>query len=583
MTQATEVFTSETRIEKLRRQKTSIWAITSCLVVLICIVWANPFNEAGFNDDWCYRHTAIELAQTGYLHYNGWGNPMILFQTLWALPWIWLFGASAQTLAASMVPISLGFVLIVYAVGRQIGLRPSVAAFGSLVLGTSPLFVTLAGTFMTDICGGFFSMLCIYTALRSADRNVGPKATRWVWWLTLAGVVGGANRQIVWIAPLTLIPYLCWVHRADSRFRAHAAAAYGICIAAILALLHYFGQPFTPMQVAHDEMPRLFRREAGYAAGMMAPFALLAILLAAPAASCLLYRLRTKNVRSLLFLLVITVGFTFGEVLLGYSIVPYGNSIMTAWGPIMLAEDALARPPFLPLWPRVALTCFVNFCLFTVLFGSRRRGWVRDLRRDRTLHVFLIFSLGYVALLVPGALTRAAYDRYILPVLPVLVLELLRRFSWARRAVPVYAWIFLGLIGQYAVASTHDYFAALRARTAAANRLESAGIPRRHISAAFEYDGWTQVSRWGHVRVERYADHFLNCYDKGYWLEFWNHTPDFRPEFVVLNEQLGRGLFSVPFHAWLPPHDRSVVVWRRSDLNGVLAGVSVLFSCPKGI
>ena len=34
---------------------------------------------------------ALKLAETGRLHYSGWGSPMILVQTLWGAAWIRLF------------------------------------------------------------------------------------------------------------------------------------------------------------------------------------------------------------------------------------------------------------------------------------------------------------------------------------------------------------------------------------------------------------------------------------------------------------------------------------------------------------
>jgi len=555
------------------KSKAWVWPTLSCAVVLACILLANPFNEAGFCDDWSYGHVAMKLAQTGHMQYNGWGNPLILFQTLWAVPWIRLFGFSFQVLAASMVPISLAFVLLVYAVGRQIGLLPPLAAFASLVIGTCPLFLVLAGTFMTDTCGCFFALLCIYTALRSVHAEDLPAAARWLWWLALAGLVGGANRQVVWVAPLTLIPYLCWVRRRDLRFRTHSAAAYAVCVGAILIILHFFAPPLSPMLLTHRDVTWLLQHHLGEAITLVVSFLLMSVLLSGPALCCLLPRLWHRQPRWVFLTLFASSVFTLVEIILALPLAPYGNSMLTARGPYMMAQDIFGKPVILPIVIRVALTFLVNFCTLAVL-GSVRSWSGVVLRRDRTLHVFAIFSVGYLVLILPGALTGFSFDRHLLPLIPLLVLDTLRRFSRQGRPIPAAAWLCFVLFASYAVASTHDYFASLRARTAAAHEIEKTGIPPNHISAGFENDAWDQVKRSDHVRVSQYQDRFVDDSAKGFWYEFWDHTPDLHPDFVVLNLELGGSaqgaVLTMAFHAWMPPFQRLVVVWRRKDLTSVI-------------
>src|SRR5580704_9113707 len=167
------------------------WIYTAlCVAALFsCILLSYPFNEAGFDDDWSYARVAMKLAQTGKMHYNGWGSPILLFQSFWAVPWIKAFGFSFPVLQSAMIPISLGFVLLVYATGRAIGLSPELSAFASLATGTSPLFLPLAASFMTDSPGCFFVMLSLYAAIRSVQAEESRGAARWLWALALAGVV----------------------------------------------------------------------------------------------------------------------------------------------------------------------------------------------------------------------------------------------------------------------------------------------------------------------------------------------------------------------------------------------------------
>src|SRR3954454_9212634 len=123
-----------------------LYPIICCLVTLFCVLIAYPFAATGFNDDWSYSQVALKFAETGHLRYNGWGPAMQLFQALWGAGWIRLFGFSFDLLRLVTLPFSLGFVWLTYALGRKAGLRPDLACFGALVVGTCPLYIPLAAS-----------------------------------------------------------------------------------------------------------------------------------------------------------------------------------------------------------------------------------------------------------------------------------------------------------------------------------------------------------------------------------------------------------------------------------------------------
>ncbi len=204
-------------------------------------------------------------------------------------------------------------------------------------------------------------------------------------------------------------------------------------------------------------------------------------------------------------------------------------------------------------------------------------SWLLQNRRALTapFKVFAVFCLGYLALLLPGILLGFAFDRYMLPVLPLMMLVVLSQFAQFARSqenVPAAAWCCLAAFACYGIATTHDYSAALRARIAAAHELAETGVGRDRVSVEFEYDGWTELERCEYVSVVQYADLFADDHAKGLWFWFWNHTPHLQPDYVVLNwnspERAHGGEMKVDFRAWMPPFQRSAVVWKRSDLTG---------------
>lgn len=557
-------------------RSTWFYPFLCCAALVVCVLIANPFNSAGFCDDWSYARVAMKLAQTGRFQYNGWGSPILLFQTFWAVPWIRAFGFSFPVLDAAMMPISAGFVLLVYATGRAVGLSRELSAFASIATGTSPLFVPLAASFMTDVPGCFFCMLCVYAAIRSAQAEGSRSAARWLWLLTAAGVIGGANRQVVWIGPVALIPYLAWLRRHDRKFLRQCVAAYPSAGLVILAIVHYLSQPYGPLELTHAQLSYLLDKRLGDAIGIMVSLLLVCVLASLPAYCCLAKR------KSFGWLLVygaaLGVG-TFAVVILTGLSAPYGNNVLT-WTGISTESQSWFRVKPASLSPliRIALTAVVNACVVVSIVGlAGRFKRLRGTPNAAILSIFGLFTAGYMALILPGSILGFAFDRYMLPIFPLAILAILMQVGRSRRSAPPLAWVCLAVFAYYGIATTHDYIEAGRARIAAAQRLENRGIARDRISAGFEYDGWTELDRSGHANAVGYEDLVVDDAPKGFWFSFWDHTPDLRPDYVILNWTSpatgGNGESTFEYRTWLPPFRRSAVVWKRSDLTAAYQAV----------
>jgi hypothetical protein len=180
--------------------------------------------------------------------------------------------------------------------------------------------------------------------------------------------------------------------------------------------------------------------------------------------------------------------------------------------------------------------------------------------------IFAIFSGSHVLLLLPIALATWSFDRYVLPLVPLVVIYLLMRYTCHGRKLPIAAWGCSAVFACYSVATTHDFFSALRARCETARLLEARGVPREHVSAGFEYDGWTQLQLKGRIVTPRYGGPGGNTMN-GFW--FWPYTTAVRPDYVVAYSQglkAVEGLPSLSFKTWLPPFRRYVTVFKRADL-----------------
>jgi hypothetical protein len=556
----------------LRVNANRFWPALSVAAVLLAILLANPFTSTGFDDDWSYARVALKFAESGRLQYNGWGSPLQLIQTL--------FGFSFPLVQATTIPFSLGFVYLVYATGRRVGLSCELSAFAAIGTGTSPLFLPFAASFMTEPCACFFGMACILCALRALQAKDPTDATRWLWALALAGLLGGANRQSVWAAPLALIPCIAWRRRAEPAFRMHSLAAFAALLVAITAILRWLSPPYVGLQIDPTLLGWLLLHKSVTALEWIGQFLLLAAELALPAFALCLPKLRPER-RLLTALIALAIpALTVLELLAGGPSAPYGNNTVTILG-IDIGQQNNAGVIILPVLAWVVLTGLTNVCAVAVVVYAIRRRREPIAPEDRpAMLVFAAFTLSYLALLIPAGLTEFIFDRYTLPLVPPAFLTVLMAASRRRRTATPLAWACLLLFAWYGIGTTHDYASAQRAKVAAARLLESSGVSRARLSASFEYDAWGQLERTEQARGTRYSDHVASNSKKGFWFELWDHLADLNPDYVMLNATDSRrpriGEFPVEYSAWIPPFRRYIVVWKRADLTGELEAARII-------
>jgi hypothetical protein len=546
-------------------------ALSCCVIYLLCVLIARPFANIGFIDDWSYSDVALRFAQTGHIHYNGWGSPMLLFQAVWGAAWIRIFGFSFDILRAATLPFSTGFVLLVYALGRRVGLTRTFASFGAIAAATSPLFLPLSASFMTDVYGCFFSTLCIYAAIAFLEAQSTRAAQVWLIVLTVAGIVGGSDRQTVWAAPLTVIPYIAFARRRNPRLLRASLIALCVCVASLVFLITHFHTPYAVYEFSAAGALNLMLENGPYALRGLAALSLTTALMVSPALFCFArFWGRLGGAQVLLvflgcFLFVISCVLVVGQL----GAVPFAVGLLSHFGVLSVGVELLGRrPPALSIPIRIGLSVLVEFG--ALAYWLLNRGLVQRTSQGlkvETRNTFLLFSVAYTLLLIPGSFAGITYDRYALPVMPLLIVCVLCRFQSRADKVPIAAWVCLVAFAAYAVAITHDYFETSRARVEAAHFLELRDIPRSLISAGLEYDGWTQLQFANQIPGVRYGDRVVWNTSNKYW--FWNYTNALTPKYVVsyISELHSPGTSKVVgYEAWLPPHQRFVGVYRIEDL-----------------
>lgn len=533
-----------------------------CLGLLALVAISRPFADSGFDDDWSFSHLALRLSQTGHFQYNGWGSPPAVFQSCWAAMWIRLFGFSFDLLRVVTIPISLGFVSLTYLLAREVGLSEKLALFAALTVGSCPLFLPLAPSFMTDPYASSFSLLCLYAAVRCLNAASSVSARNWLWILVLSGILGGSDRQTVWVAPLLLVPYLFWRKRSDRGFRRQAVIAYTVCLLALVALVHYFNQPYQPTEVPREELFRILLSEAPKAAGRLASVLLVGVMLSLPAFLCAQTawkRLAWREIGIIATACAIAVRLLASSQKSG--IVPFLGNILTTSGILFPGIEGMGlKPVFITRPVQFGLT-FVVLLVFAVWCYLMWRKGIRITLPSGPRGAFAAFFFGYWPLMIPGAFVGLIFDRYVLPLLPVMVIVVLSSVQPFAKKVPALAWGCMLVLASFGAITTHDYFATLRARAEAARELSARGVPQNRFSIGLERDGWTQLQLTGKIKPLLYGDQ-VKAAQQRYW--FWLYTGAIHPDYEAVAARRGAALSDVllriPYRTWLPPFQRDICV-----------------------
>jgi hypothetical protein len=530
-------------------------ALAAVLTVLAC----QPFVESGFNDDWGYAYLALNFARTGHFSYGVLSAPTILFQTWWGSLLIHFFGFSFQLLRFSTLPFAIGCAVFSYRLAVMAGLPPESSLFTSLALVTSPVFTPLAASFMSDVYGCFFTLLCLFLGASAAAPFLSARArVLRLTASTLAGCLGGLERQTVYIAAAAVLLWAIWHWRTDRTLRlAVGLLLLVLAVAASLMLRWQAQQPLAGGMMVIQNLS--WRRFAAFPAESILTITLLIF----PAAISLRKRGLPAHWRAYALSSLVVVGGLFYYWRVSHqALFPWMPNILTSAGILHSGEEMRgARPLIFGHTVQFAVTLAVLIVLIRVgalLLVSPLRGTFR--RPLPTLQLILIFGVIYAACLLVQARV-VTFDRYLLPVLPIALIAALlvaQRSGIASPSAP--NWFLLAIFAFYGIATSHDYFAALQARVTAFQALQARGIASRNISGGLELDGWTQAQIASRIY---YPDPKLTTNPgggAGFW--FLSYTPDVRPLYSLSwSDEPGMIRAPIPavsFDAWLPPFRREV-------------------------
>lgn len=527
---------------------------------LAAILLVDPRGDFPLNDDWAYAATVERLLRDGAFRPHDWAGMTLLGQALWGALAASLFGFSPLVLRASTLALGLTSVAGLYLLARELRAPRAVARLLALALAANPLFLALSHTFMTDV-PVMAPMIWALWAFARALRGDSTAA-----WLAGSGlsVAGVLCRQPALVVPLGfLLATLAWP-AAGRRWRARALLSlavaggalwlYRLLLEASGGLAENFGARDAFLQRLWQSPPRTALRllygnlvTALLYTGL---FLLPPLVAFAPG----WWRADWRG-RRWAGLLALAAGAAAAARLvgLGRPLPILGNVLIASGlGPVTLHDlyiRGLANDPRLPpaVWLAISAAAVLGAALLAgQLLAAARRGW-RE-RGDGPPLGAMCWAAGVAYLAATVAVIP--FDRYYLPLLPLLGVALLPTGPPPRRRATLAAAGLVALTAAFAVAGTHDYLAWNRARWAALRQLtEVDGVDARRIDGGIEFNAPRFFTRGGPTG--------------GSGRSWWWVADD---EYVIAMGPVP-GYDAVrhyPYPRWLPPGgEASIVVLRR--------------------
>jgi Dolichyl-phosphate-mannose-protein mannosyltransferase len=497
--------------------KSRLPALVCAIVLLLCALATYPVAETGMNDEFSYIKSAQVLAQTGHIVYNGWATAMLGWQLWLGALFAKLFGPSFTAIRASTLFVALLTVFLIQRTLVRAGVNSRNATIGTLAVALSPLFLPLALSFMTDIGGLFFIVLCLYACLRAVQAESDRAALGWLIFAALSNAVGGTVRQIAWLGALVMIPCTVWLLRRRRHAVVVGAVLYVVSGAIIFGSLHWF--QLQPYSVPEPLIPGHFARHnfnylVGQTSRMFFDFAMFLI----PFLLAFLPAISIRNRRSTIFLSIgVVVSAAAGYLFYRRGafesfLAPYKGNYFTLRGLVDATELRGSRPVLLTPGLQLLLTaavflallCFLSF----FLFSPKRRVVGAGAPGQSSWYVLLVllgpFTMAYLTLLLPRAAFGGLWDRYLVPLNLIAILLLLRLFQdYVRPRLPVLTVGLVAVAALFTIAGTHDAFSLYRGIHDATAELNAAGIPATSIDGGFEQNGMTQIERFGYINDPR--------------------------------------------------------------------------------
>lgn len=420
-------------------------ALLGGLGVVLPLAIASHYGALGIprSDDWSYLVTLFRWVDTGHMSFNAWVSMTLIGQVLLAAPIVVVAGHSITTMQVFGALLGLGGLLALVVLGRQLVRPPWWAGFLAATIAVGPMWGPLAPTFMTDVPAFAFAMLALALACAALGRK--PISLPLLGASLATGFMGVTIRQYGIVPVVAIAITTLWTlagARDWRRFRAALAMIAVTGFAALVLLAWWSSVPdsknLTPTFPTSHSLRLAVVAGAGFlrlAAILVSPV----VVLAGPV------RIARRAWRASQAVTVAVGGFASLWLAGTYALdshTPFVGNYLARQG--VLADDVLTgtRPDAIPARLFDLLALFGSLAALVVVLAAvpalveagariRERRFTLTDPRVAVIGLTVIgFAIAYELAIFTGL---PVFDRYALPVLPLVGLLLLHSVG-ARRA-----------------------------------------------------------------------------------------------------------------------------------------------------
>jgi hypothetical protein len=562
---------------------------TSCLaargslrtdLLLIAALWCvslmvvNPLGNFPLNDDWSYGLTVKHLVETGEFRPTGWTSMPLLTNALWGSVFCLPAGFSFNALRLSTLTLSLGGVVGVFVLMRNLGASRWLAYLVALTVAFNPIYYSLANTFLTDVP---FAALTMVAALFLV-RSLKTEATLDLLVGTTVAVAATLSRQLGMAVPLAFAVTLILKGgiRAKNLIRAVLPAA--LCLGALYGFQHWLkasGRLPALYYAKNDDLLNVLLNPDWFFRVVSGNAYVVLLYLGLFLSPVLLWELASvwachKKKAIAIFAASFAAMAVGGRVLYGPSATMplLGRNIVdqSGIGPFTLRDTYVLNNP-MPVLPAsfwriitgisvlgAALLITVSVISAIHLAERARSSKMND--RDGAATLLLLSAVIYLLPLLIAPSTNPLLDRYLIPLVPLVavgIASVISQFPPIRtRGMPLAAVTLLSMLAFFAICGTRDYLAWNRVRWAAVGDLmKGRQVTAEEIDGGFEFNG-----------LNLYDPKYQRGYKKSWW---WVHEDRYVIAFRPLPGY--RVVQEYDYHHWMPRYIGKVDVLEREPLE----------------
>jgi hypothetical protein len=499
-----------------RRSRTldlaGIVGLLTLLGVVVPLLVAERYGALGIprSDDWSYLLTLFRWVDTGKLDFNGWVSMTLVGQLVIAAPFVKLAGRSITTIQLLTSMVGLVGLLGVVFIGRQMVRPPWWAVFVAATIAVGPLWGPLAPTFMTDVPTFTFEMLTLAAAAVAFRRR--PLSLGWFATSIALGFVGVTIRQyaIVPVIAIVLVA-VCrsWADRDRRRLAIVLTIAATFAVVAIAFFYWWSGLPdsksLSPSTPSLHSLSLTFSKDAGFL--RLVGLLILPVVVLAGPVGVVRRAWRTSPVLTTILGLASSLWLATSYLRMPNN--PFVGNYVARDGVLSFLVLRGDRPDVMPstvfnllvvLGSLSAVVIVLTVVPFLAAVPRRIRD--RDLLdvRDALTAVMGLSIAGFATAYTLALSTKLpVFDRYALPILPLVALVVLRAVLTATRDEPRpvatigrTSGVALAFVALFAVglSFTVDSASFDATRWHLAERVERMGYPATKIEGGFEWLGY---------------------------------------------------------------------------------------------